>query len=292
MASAGIAGGVTYNQMGVPLVPRVPLCPNIKEGENAMKVFISWSGPRSKAVAELLRDWIKCVIQATRPWISTRDIDRGALWFTEISDQLKDTTVGIVCLTQENKNKPWILFEAGALAKGISSSRVCTFLIDLKPSDIEDPLAQFNHTLPERESIWELIHTLNNCLSANGLDERILEQVFATYWDQFDRGFKDIIKKYPPSEKPEPRSEKNLLAEILDNTRFLNNKIRSIESKIEMDKEKDLQIPIFGGRTLMEMTPAEARAQGISVSLGAATNVSRRIRSSTTELVKPATEKE
>ncbi len=49
-----------------------------------MNVFISWSGPRSRAVAELLRDWIKCVLQATRPWISTRDLDRGSMWFNDI----------------------------------------------------------------------------------------------------------------------------------------------------------------------------------------------------------------
>lgn len=203
-----------------------------------MKVFVSWSGSRSKAVAELLSDWIKCVLQATRPWISTRDIDRGALWFSEISDQLKDTTVGIVCLTQENKNKPWILFEAGALAKGLSSNRVCTFLIDLKPSDLEDPLAQFNHTLPEKESVWELVRTLNGCLGANSLDERILDQVYATYWNQFEKKFKEALKLYPPVEKHEPRSEKNLLAEILDNTRFLSHKIRTLESRIDGDSER------------------------------------------------------
>lgn len=202
-----------------------------------MKVFISWSGYRSKAVAELLSDWIKCVLQATRPWISTRDIDRGALWFSEISDQLKDTTVGIVCLTQENKSKPWILFEAGALAKGLSSNRVCTFLVDLKPSDLEDPLAQFNHTLPDKDSVWELVRTLNGCLGSGGLDERILEQVFGTYWTQFDKRFKEAVKLFPPSEKPEPRSEKNLLAEILENTRYLSHRIRTLEARIDRDSE-------------------------------------------------------
>lgn len=200
-----------------------------------MKVFLSWSGERSKAVAVLLSDWIKCVLQATRPWISTRDIDRGALWFTEISDQLRETTVGIVCLTQENKNKPWILFEAGALAKGLSSNRVCTFLVDLKPTDLEDPLAQFNHTMIDRPSMWELVRTLNGCLGANGLDERILEQVFATYWDGFDKKFKEILKETPLTQKPEPRTEKNLLGEILENTRLLNSRIRRLESRIDVD---------------------------------------------------------
>lgn len=207
-----------------------------------MKVFMSWSGARSKAAAELLSDWTKCVIQASRPWISTRDIDRGALWFSEISDQLKDTTVGIVCLTQENKNRPWILFEAGALAKGLSSNRVCTFLVDLKPADLEDPLAQFNHTLPDRDSVWELVRTLNGCLGAAGLDERILDQVFGTYWGQFEDRFKALLKQYPPSEKPEPRSEKNLLGEILENTRVLTQRIRSLESRIDRDPSREMLI--------------------------------------------------
>lgn len=222
-----------------------------------MKVFISWSGPRSKATAELLSDWIKCVIQATRPWISTRDIDRGALWFSEISDQLKDTTVGVVCLTQENKNRPWILFEAGALAKGLSSNRVCTFLVDLKPADLEDPLAQFNHTLPDKDGVWALVRTLNACGSAGGLDERILEQVFATYWPQFEEKFKQVLKQFPPTEKAEPRSEKNLLTEILENTRMLSHRIRAIEGRI--DPEPSPRTMEYPGRTArVSLREAEA----------------------------------
>jgi hypothetical protein len=179
-----------------------------------------------------LNGWLKCVLQATRPWLSTRDIDRGALWFSEIHDQLKDTSVGIVCLTQENKNRPWILFEAGALAKGLSSDRVCTFLIDLKPADLEDPLAQFNHTLPERSSLWELVRTLNNCLTTDALDERILTQVFATYWSQFEKGFSDILSQHPAVEGSTPRAKDDILADILENTRFVNHRLRRLESQL------------------------------------------------------------
>lgn len=194
-----------------------------------MKVFISWSGQRSKEVAELLSDWVKCVLQASKPWISTRDIDKGAIWFSEISDQLKDTAAGIVCLTAENKDKPWILFETGALAKGLSTNRVCTFLIDLKPSDIEDPLAQFNHTMPDESSLWGLICSLNNCLGGDRLDERILKQVFATYWPQFDQRFADIIQKTPAKTKPKARTEESILGEILENTRVLSSRVRDLE---------------------------------------------------------------
>lgn len=201
-----------------------------------MKVFVSWSGARSRAVAELISDWIKCVLQASQPWISTRDIDKGAIWFSEISDQLKDTAAGIVCLTQENKNKPWILFETGALAKGLSTNRVCTFLIDLKSSDIEDPLAQFNHTFPERSSMWGLTCSLNSCLDLHRLDERILKQVFDTYWPQFESGFAEALRRTPQEENVEPRSEESILSEILSHTRTLSSRIRDLEMKTSASK--------------------------------------------------------
>jgi hypothetical protein len=172
-----------------------------------MKIFVSWSGRWSKAVAELMSDWLKCVIQASQPWISTRDIDRGAIWFSEISDKLKDVSVGVVCLTQENKSKPWILFETGALAKGLTTNRVCTFLIDLNPEDLQDPLGQFNHTTPDRNSVWELSRTINDCLGEKALDERILEQVFDTYWPQFEEKFHKALADNQPEEIVPPRSE-------------------------------------------------------------------------------------
>ncbi|WP_443191060.1 hypothetical protein [Pseudomonas indica] len=209
-----------------------------------MKVFLSWSGQRSREVASLLSDWLCCVIQASRPWISTRDLDRGSLWFGEINDQLKDTTVGIICLTQENKTRPWILFEAGALAKGLTTSRVCTLLVDLEPKDIEDPLAQFNHTFPSRESVLGLVKTLNSTLGANGLDNRILEQVFNTYWPQFEQRFAEILENTETQPPSKPRPKEDVLGEILENTRVLNSRIRRLENESERFRMRDLDMPI------------------------------------------------
>jgi hypothetical protein len=195
-----------------------------------MKVFISWSGERSRKVAELLDDWLQCVIQAAEPWMSSKDIDRGALWFTEISDQLAGTGIGIICLTQENKVKPWILFESGALAKGISSNRVCTLLIDLKPTDVENPLAQFNHTKPNRTGLWELVRTINVALKDESLKESILEKVFETYWPQFEKEFKTIIKETPEVELEETRSENDILVELLSSVRGMDRRMRTVEN--------------------------------------------------------------
>jgi hypothetical protein len=201
-----------------------------------MKVFISWSGERSKQVAELLNDWIQCVIQAVSPWMSSKDIDRGALWFTQITDQLANTSIGIVCLTKENKNKPWILFESGALAKGLSSNRVCTFLIDLVPTDLKNPLAQFNHTLPTRNGVWELVRTISSSSKDNALNESVLLKVFSTYWPQFENEFGSIIKDTPEEEIVEERKDNDIILEVLTTVRTLDKRLRNIESEQEHSK--------------------------------------------------------
>lgn len=192
-----------------------------------MKVFMSWSGQRSKATAELLKIWTKCVIQATQPWIST-SIDRGAVWSSTINDELKEASFGIVCLTHENKDKPWILFESGALAKGLAESRVCTFLIDLDPQDVGTPLSQFNHTMPNRDGMWNLAVTLNNSTNPR-LEQDILLQVFETHWPWFEMRFKEVLDMNQPGAKPEARTEESILSEILDSVRGLDRRMRGIE---------------------------------------------------------------
>ncbi|MDX1998486.1 MAG: TIR domain-containing protein [Thermoanaerobaculia bacterium] len=196
-----------------------------------MKVFLSWSGERSKQVANLLSDWLRCVIQACRPWISTRDLDRGALWITEINNQLQDTVVGIICLTQENKSRPWILFEAGALAKGLPTARVCTLLIDLEPKDVEDPLAQFNHTFPDRESIYSLVRMLNSRLGEGNLTDGVLAQVFDTYWPRFESAFTGVLAHTEAKPPAEERKGEDILVEVLENTRAVNRRLARLEAR-------------------------------------------------------------
>jgi len=194
-----------------------------------MKVFISWSGERSKKVAELLDSWLQWVIQAVHPWMSSKDIDRGALWFSEINDQLANTGIGIVCITRENRVKPWILFESGALAKGLSSNRVCTFLIDLVPTDLENPLAEFNHTMPTKDGLWSLVSTINSSLKEHALKEAVLAQAFDTYWPKFEESFKNIIATTPAVTSPEIRKETEVLLEVLSTVRSIEKLVRGVQ---------------------------------------------------------------
>jgi hypothetical protein len=194
-----------------------------------MRVFISWSGERSRKVAELLRTWTQCVIQATKPWISS-EIDRGAIWFSEVNKILQESALGIICLTNDNKLKPWILFEAGALAKGLSNTRVCTFLVDLQPADIDDPLAQFNHTLPNHDSMYKLVLTVNNHLPEDQkLDPTVLARAFETYWPQFELQFNQTLESVPSNVNTPPKNANDLLTELVVQNRTILHRLTVIE---------------------------------------------------------------
>src|SRR5580704_6319798 len=108
-----------------------------------MKVFISWSGDASRAIADSLRKWLPGVLQAVRPYFSPDDITKGARWEGEISKELAASRIGLLILTSENIEAPWLLFEAGALAKNLEKSKVCPLLFGVEPTDVKGPLVQF-----------------------------------------------------------------------------------------------------------------------------------------------------
>lgn len=64
-----------------------------------MKVLISWSGDRSKQIAEALAEWLPTVLQVLKPWMSSKNIRSGTPWYTEVTNALESHNVGIICLT-------------------------------------------------------------------------------------------------------------------------------------------------------------------------------------------------
>jgi hypothetical protein len=185
-----------------------------------MKIFISWAGPQSKAMAEALRRWLPCVIQASKPWISSHDIGAGARWNLELAEKLMQTQFGIICLTPENLAtiSPWLLFEAGALSKFVNETNVCPYLFNLKPADVEGPLAQFQACISNKEGTWKLIESINSSLGDEKIDDGVINEVFSNFWPSLE----DAIKLIPTDNEPDmtkTRSERDLLEEILDRIR-------------------------------------------------------------------------
>src|SRR4051794_9585366 len=94
--------------------------------------------------------------------MSSEDIEKGQRWGLELSELLTTTSQGIMCVTAENMREPWLSFEAGALATSVTVARVRPVLLDVTPSDVTGPLAQFQATsLTDKADVFNLMTSLN-----------------------------------------------------------------------------------------------------------------------------------
>ena len=199
-----------------------------------MKVFLSWSGEQSHKVAVVFRDWFPSVIQSLVPYVSSEDIDKGARWSTDIATELEDSTFGILCVTKDNLNAPWLTFEAGALSKTMDKAFVSPFLFDIKRSEVDGPILQFQSTIFEKEDIRKLLKTLNKACGDDKLTDERLDKAFEVWYPTLE----DELNKITPSSKKEedakqkPAAQGNeILEEILELTRLNQKLLRNPEGK-------------------------------------------------------------
>lgn len=183
-----------------------------------MKIFLSWSGTRSHHIANALYSWLPTVIQEIEPFISSTDIDKGERGGEVIANSLEDSKMGVICLTPENLTERWILFEAGALSK-TTKSPVCTYLFQLKPSDIPPPLGQFQHTTYSRDDTLRLLKTINKYCD-QPLDNNRIETIFGRSWEYLEAEIEKCPEPDDPTSNP-PRSADSKLDELLSLVRSL-----------------------------------------------------------------------
>jgi len=196
-----------------------------------MKVFLSWSGHKSHQVALVLRDWLPSVIQTIMPYVSSEDIDKGARWSTDIAKELEDSSYGILCVTKENLEAPWLLFEAGALSKMMDKSSVCPFIFDLKRAEVKGPILQFQSTIFEKDDVKKLLLSLNKSCGELSLKEDLLSKSFDVWWPKLEEELNKIQDEKSESkvEKEENSLKNEILEEILELTRTNQKILRSPE---------------------------------------------------------------
>lgn len=186
----------------------------------ATKVFISWSGELSKKLGEALRNWLPAALQYVKPYFSPDDIEKGAKWNSEITNELATSDMGLICLTQDNTEKPWIVFEAGALSKSIDKSRVCTLLFNLDAAEIKGPLTSFQATRFNRDDFKRLVASINNVTVESKLDSSVLDSVFEMWWPRLEEQITQILTSHDKISKKARRSDRDILEEILELTRM------------------------------------------------------------------------
>ncbi|NTW29540.1 MAG: toll/interleukin-1 receptor domain-containing protein [Coriobacteriia bacterium] len=209
-----------------------------------MRVFLSWSGSRSRFLADALRTWLPRVMQSLRPWMSDEDIASGARWLPEVSSELGQAKVGILLVTPENQSNPWLVFEAGALSKTIEQTFVCPLLFDMTPVQLGGPLAQFQAVTLDRAGVLKVLQNLNRALDADRISEVDLGEIFDVWWPHLEAQ----LLKIPSLDEPvaAPRTTEELLEEILalNREQLRRENVRLEHSQIR-DEYIDQFIPVM-----------------------------------------------
>jgi hypothetical protein len=198
-----------------------------------MQVFVSWSGARSREIAEAIRSWLPKVIQSVKPWMSDQDISAGAQWLTEVSTSLHNTNVGLICVTPENQHNPWLLFEAGALSKTLEQTCVCPIVFEMTPGQLSGPLTQFQANPLDRSGIGKVLFTINNCLGDRRIEPQQLEEILDVWWPKLQERLAEIQPATAPTAS---RTTNDQLEEIL---MLVREQLRRENIRLEASKERD-----------------------------------------------------
>ena len=231
--------------------------------EKSMKVFISWSGNKSHKVGMIFREWLPSVIQSLEPYVSSEDIDKGARWSSDIAKELENSTFGILCVTKDNLYAPWLSFEAGALSKTMDKSFVTPFLFDIKRSEVNGPILQFQSTVFEKDDIKKLMHTLNKACGENGISSSMLDKAFEVWYPTLEselNKLKECDENAIEIPSKEQMHSTEIIEEILelsrDNQKLLRNPDMKLIESIDGLKE---QMDIISSRLVRNIDREERK---------------------------------
>src|SRR5579862_9252521 len=192
-----------------------------------MRIFTSWSGDRSKAAALGLKSLLQDLFEEAVQVFVSDHIAPGEAWAQRIGTELEQSEFGILCLTRDNWQSPWLLFEAGAIAKRFATTRVVPYLIDeLPPASDRSPLAQFQHVRADREGTYRLVESINS-IRDNPKPADRLSRSFDKWWPDLEQTIKTV--QAANATQPAPRTDRDLLETILQRIESLSRRESGIE---------------------------------------------------------------
>lgn len=192
-----------------------------------MKIFLSWSGHRSKAMAAAMRDWLPHVIQVADPFFSPQDIGSGEFWDAKLRAEINASKFGIICVTQENVEAPWLNYEAGALAEGLEG-HTAPWLLGMTPEALKStPMSRLQARLADREGTKAIVESIALRLES-AIPPSIISAAADTHWEKLEQRLRDIA---PPTKAAPAVSQEDLLQEILRNSQ----RILELQSRRDED---------------------------------------------------------
>ena len=206
-----------------------------------MDVFVSWSGEASKEIAKVLTKYLRLLLPGIKPFFSPEGITMGDRWPERLSVTLQECKVGLFCITADNYENPWLLFEAGAISSRVGQGRVIPiFFGKIKPTDIKSPLTFFQCAVFIKEDMRGVVKSIHKGIASEIPDEDV-DELFENFWSKLKNGVNDVIESQSmaASQPDTPkRSSTDLLHEILGIVRDLE--LKSASSLLLTHTERNL----------------------------------------------------
>jgi hypothetical protein len=178
-----------------------------------------------------LREWLPLMFRGVESFVSSEDIEKGARWSSELDKELDGTDFGLLCITPENLEAPWIMYEAGALAKSLEHGSAATLLLGLTKAQLKYPLARFQATDLDPDDFFRLVRTINGRFGVERHKEPDLQTLFDALWPKLHA--KLDAAKQTDVDAPDPqRSERDMLEELMATVRRLSSVFDDVAQQI------------------------------------------------------------
>jgi hypothetical protein len=135
--------------------------------------------------------------------------------------------------------EPWIHFEAGALLDIVGKQRICPYLLDIGPSDIKDPLSNFQAKNATKEKTREMLLAISAL--TEDAETEIISDAFEHFWPDLEKSFNSIKTGDSRIDVP-AREPGDMLQELLELVRAQSQII--LEGKFSSDQKERAEIII------------------------------------------------
>lgn len=167
-----------------------------------MKVFLSWSGGTAEKVASSLHRWFDRVLADVVETYFSPETPAGVVWTEELRTAIRESAFAVLVITPDNRERPWLMWEAGALSNLQAEIRIVPFLFHLEveelPRQLQDRQSIVYKGDPDRDraAILKLVDSL---LETAGVEPSLRKRVK----DHADARFRDLVDDLQDIRPPE-----------------------------------------------------------------------------------------
>lgn len=218
-------------------------------------VFISWSKTYSGEIAEVLKKYLDLIFKGKVFFFLSKKIKGGETGREEILKNLLKSDMGILILTPENINAPWLLFESGCLHQKNKDTEkkhnpVCPVIFGRKPDKRESPIDQLQYILfNNEESFLNLLEGIcGSCdipFDANFKETIKNEKTNIDYWCDLEKELMPLIEKAKTGH-PSDDSGK-LKTEAQDEVDLSVSAVFQVKNQAQLDTSAEA---VFGDKPL------------------------------------------